>query len=154
MNILELLKNDHKVVDELFAKILSVSPNAENERTEECFVKLSEELELHTEGEETILYPVLLKFDETKELIAEAYEEHDIVNNLLAELEEMPSTDTAWLDKVKELQANVEHHVREEEDELFPKVEKLLDVETLEKMGVEMQAIKDQAQTEESEEVE
>ena len=72
-------------------------------------------------------------------------EEHDVVDTIFGELEQTPFDDETWHAKLTVMQENLLHHIEEEENEMFPKVRKLFDKETLESLGQQMQQIKSQA---------
>ncbi len=141
MTILELLKKDHKVVKDILKELGETSPRAIKTKIG-LFKNLKHELDLHEKVEETIFYPPLKKHNETKDLILEAYEEHHVVDLILQELEELEPKEESWMPKLTVLKENVEHHIHEEEEELFPKVEKIFDQDTLIKMGKEMLQMK------------
>src|SRR5215208_3133684 len=120
MDAFELLKADHRKVEELFEELESASGKTKIS----VFNQIKTELELHTQLEEKIFYPALEKPSETHDLTLEAYEEHDVVKKLLRELSRAKTPNEEWEAKAKVLQENVEHHVEEEENQLFPKAEK------------------------------
>ncbi|MEP6635790.1 MAG: hemerythrin domain-containing protein [Acidobacteriota bacterium] len=141
MNALTLLKNDHKKVAGILEKIDGTTERALKTR-EELFTELKSELDLHAEIEEQIFYPVLEKKDETRDITLEAFEEHRLVKQLLGELESAPKDDEQWTAKFTVLKENVEHHVEEEEDDMFKKVRKVLSEAELEELGARMEAAK------------
>jgi hypothetical protein len=138
MDAFELLKADHKKVAELFDQM----ENASGRRKLDVFKRIKSELELHTHVEETIFYPALEKPEPTHDLTLEAYEEHKVVKTLLAELSAAGSATEEWQAKAKVLRENVEHHVDEEENELFDKAEDALTDEEIEELGQRMAAEK------------
>jgi hypothetical protein len=97
---------------------------------------------LHTQIEETIFYPALEEREETHDLTLEAYEEHKMVKTLLAELSRARTADDEWQAQAKVLRENVEHHVDEEENELFDKADDVLSDEEIEALGQQMEAEK------------
>jgi hypothetical protein len=137
MDAFELLKNDHRKVSTLFKEIESASTEAKSEG----FAKLKAELDLHANMEETIFYPALDNTDEAREITLEAYEEHKVVKELLAELDGAP-VDEEWSAKLTVLKENVEHHVEEEEGELFSKARQALSQEEIDELGDEMESAK------------
>ena len=141
MNAFELLKQDHEKVAGIFEKLEPTTERGVKTR-EELFTQLKQELDVHTRIEETILYPVLKEAQETEDITLEAYEEHNVVKQLLSELDEMPKDDETWGAKLKVLQENVEHHVEEEEGEMFKKARKVLSEEQIEELGTRMEAAK------------
>lgn len=138
MDAFELLKADHKKVAELFDQLESARGKAKLD----VFRQIKSELELHTHIEETIFYPVLEKPGETHDLTLKAYEEHKVVKTLLAELAGARSASDEWQAKAKVLRENVEHHVDEEENELFDKADDALSDEEIEALGERMAAEK------------
>jgi hemerythrin-like domain-containing protein len=133
MNPYELLKNDHEKVSDLFKRIESASGEAKLAG----FKKLKAELDVHTLIEETIFYPALKNADETRDITLEAYEEHKVVKDLLAELAAAKPNDQ-WDAKFTVLKENVEHHVDEEESDLFKKAKDVLSTEQAEALGDQM----------------
>jgi hypothetical protein len=130
----ELLKKDHKKVSGLL-KQLDKTEESDASNREELFSQLKNELETHTQIEETIFYPALEDHEETKDITLEAYEEHNVVKTLLQELEETSKDDETWSAKFSVLKENVEHHVEEEEGEMFSKVKKALNKDEIESLG-------------------
>jgi hypothetical protein len=106
------------------------------------FEQIKSELQLHTHIEEKIFYPALEKPAETHDLTLEAYEEHAMVKKLLRELSGARTADDEWQAKAKVLQEAVEHHVDEEENELFDKAEAALGEEEIEELGERLEAEK------------
>jgi hemerythrin-like domain-containing protein len=145
MNAFELLKQDHKKVSGIFEKLEPTTERGVKTR-EELFAQLKQELDIHARIEETILYPALKDADETKDITLEAYEEHGVVKQLLAELDELSKDDETWGAKLKVLKENVEHHVEEEEGEMFPSARKVLSPEQIEQLGARLEAAKQEQQ--------
>ena len=135
MDAFNLLKTDHQKVAELFDQLESANGKAKLQ----VFAQIKTELELHTHIEETIFYPALEDPKQTHELVLEAYEEHDVVKKLLAELSKAKSADEEWEAKATVLRENVEHHVEEEENELFKKTRAALSQEEIETLGEQME---------------
>jgi Hemerythrin HHE cation binding domain len=130
----ELLKKDHKKVSDLL-KRLDKTEESDASTREELFTQVKTELDNHTQIEETIFYPALEDNEETKEITLEAYEEHKAVKNLLQELEDTNKDDETWGAKLTVLKENVEHHVEEEEGEMFKKAKKALDKDEIDQLG-------------------
>jgi len=116
--------------------------SSSGKRKLDVFKQIKSELEVHTHIEEKIFYPALEKPEETHDLTLEAYEEHNVVKTLLAELSAAKSADDEWQAKAKVLRENVEHHVEEEENELFDKAGDAFSDEELETLGTKMEAEK------------
>ena len=142
MDAFNLLKTDHRKVAELFDQLESANGKAKLQ----VFAQIKTELELHTHIEETIFYPALEDPKQTHDLVLEAYEEHDVVKKLLAQLSKAKSANEEWEAQAKVLRENVEHHVEEEENELFPKTRAALSQEEIETLGEQMENEKQRKQ--------
>lgn len=138
MDAFELLKKDHRKVSQLFSGIESASGQAKMK----LFGQLKAELDLHAHIEETVLYPAIEDTNEAREITLEAYEEHKVVKDLLGALASAGAPDEVWDAKLTVLKENVEHHVKEEEGELFDKARKALGDERIEELGAELEAAK------------
>ena len=138
MDAFTLLKADHQKVAELFERLEAAS----GKQKLSIFEQIKAELDLHAQIEEKIFYPALEKPAETHDLTLEAYEEHAVVKKLLRELSGARTADDDWQAKAKVLQENVEHHVDEEENELFDKASDALSEEEIEELGERLEAEK------------
>src|SRR6185436_1921747 len=143
MNAFTLLKDDHEKVAGILEKIDETTERAIKGR-EELFTQLKSELEIHTRIEEEILYPTLEEYEETRAISLEAYEEHAVVKQLLKELSSQPKDDEQWTAKFTVLKENIEHHVEEEEGEMFKKARKVLSEDEIETLGNRLQEAKKQ----------
>lgn len=141
MNAFTLLKEDHKKVAGILEKIDETTERGVKTR-EALFAQLKTELDIHAEIEETIFYPVLEKHAETRDITLEGIEEHRIVKQFLAELDAMAKDDEIWTAKMTVLKENIEHHVEEEEGEMFSKARQALTEEEIESLGTRMEAAK------------
>lgn len=133
MDLYQLLRQDHLKAKRLFER-LGEAGQATNARTQ-LFAELKHELELHTEVEERHFYPALEGYDEAHDLVDEALEEHDEVRRLLEELDQAEQDSDDWGAQLAELQEEVEFHVEEEETELFPLAQQLLDKAKVEEIA-------------------
>jgi iron-sulfur cluster repair protein YtfE (RIC family) len=138
MDAIALLKTDHEKVAGIFEKLEETTERAEKTR-EELFLKLKQELDLHAHIEESIFYPAIKQAEETRDITMEALQEHHVVKVLLRELDAMPVGSETWTAKLKVLKENVEHHVEEEEGEMFKKARTVLSREQLEELGALME---------------
>ncbi len=143
MNVFDLLKQDHQKVSNIFEQLESSDGIASSQR-QTLFTQLKQELDIHAHVEETILYPVLKQVSETREITVEAYGEHQEVKDLLAELEAMPIDDEEWNDTLLELKSNVEHHVDEEENEMFERARTVLSPGQIDDIGNRIEEAKRQ----------
>ena len=134
-----MLKADHQRVKDLFAQYEGTSnADAKGALADEVFV----ELETHAQLEENIFYPsVNEETEEGPELVKESLQEHATVKQLIQELRQMGPQNKGFDAKFHELMHNVEHHVAEEETEMFPLAEEEL-AEDLDEMSAEMQELK------------
>jgi hemerythrin superfamily protein len=141
MNAFELLKADHEKVSGIFERIDDAGDGDTGVRRS-LFAQVKSELEAHAHIEETIFYPALRQEAETQEIVLEAIEEHQEVKDLLAEIEGIPVDSDDWSDKVTELKEAVEHHVGEEEGEMFDKARDVLSQQQIEELGNRMESEK------------
>jgi len=127
----ELLKADHQKVKGLFKqfKQLKQDEGSGAEKTE-LVKEICEELKIHTQIEEELFYPVVREaisgdeLEEGADLMDEALVEHSGAKDLIAQLEEMDVDDELYDAKVTVLSEQIEHHVKEEEGEMFPKAKR------------------------------
>ena len=144
MNAIKMLKQQHREVAKLFKEFETAKADAPREK---IFIQIADALAVHATIEERHFYPAV-KEEQTEELLLESVEEHLEVKRIIADLLDMEAEDEEFEAKMKVLQENVEHHVEEEETDLFPKVEKLFDAETLEDIGVAMADTEEQLRSE------
>ena len=126
----ELLKEDHEKVQDLFKKFEKAKDESEKEDIAD---QVDLELRVHSMIEEEILYPALRDID--SETVAESFEEHGVVEQLLNELATMELGEEQFEAKFKVMQENVEHHIEEEEKEMFPKCSK---IENYDEIGLQL----------------
>jgi iron-sulfur cluster repair protein YtfE (RIC family) len=134
---LELLKMDHRKVDRLFSKV-KANEDGNNAST---FKKIKAELEVHAHIEEKVLYPYILARgdQELNRIVREGLEEHKQIKMFLEELTGLAGTTETFRARIKVLMEDVEHHVKEEEDEMFPLVRDQIDNSKLQKLGERLQ---------------
>jgi hemerythrin superfamily protein len=140
MNAVKMLKQQHREVEKLF-KQFTAAKSAEPKR--KAFIQIADALAVHATIEEKHFYPSV-KEKQTEEILLESVEEHLEIKRAIADLLQMDADADEFEAKMKVLQEDVEHHVEEEEGELFPKVEKLFDEEALEAIGADMQETQDE----------
>lgn len=146
MNAIEMLKQQHREVEKLFETLESAGENARKTK-ERTFQKIADALAVHAEIEEKIFYPES-KTDDTEDLLREAVEEHLSVKRVIADLLQTGPEDEQFMARCKVLKEQIEHHVEEEEGELFPKVQKACTKEELEEMGMRMQELAEELEEE------
>jgi hemerythrin superfamily protein len=142
MNALDLIKQDHKRLRKLLEETLEAEGAAREERMD----YLRTELVAHERMEEEVLYPRLRNEKKAHDTVLEGYEEHHVADVLLDELLDLPPETDLWKAKVKVLKENVEHHMDEEEDELFKEARAVLNREELDRLGERMAQIKRSAE--------
>jgi hypothetical protein len=147
MNALTLLRDDHRKVKELLEELDRTTERGEKTRRE-LFDRIKAELTVHETIEEEIFYPTLRQHPKAKEIVLEGYEEHDVVDHLMGELDAMPVTDETWGAKASVMKENIEHHIEEEEGEMFDKARQVFDDAELEALGEAMAARKAEAKGE------
>ncbi|WP_277758147.1 hemerythrin domain-containing protein [Pseudomonas sp. A34-9] len=144
MNAIDLLKADHAKVKDILSQLSESTERALKKRVE-LLGKLEMEISIHTRLEEEILYPAF-KAAGSKEqdiMYFEAKEEHRTVDSLV--LPDLKLTDPGtpeFSGRVKVVKELLEHHIEEEETEMFPQAKKLLGKEKLEELGAQMEAMK------------
>lgn len=142
--IYELLHRDHEKVKRALNRILDTSERAKKTR-ETLFSEIKADLELHTKFEEEVFYPEFRKAKrdaEARQEIKDALEEHDEAKGMLAEIAGMDKTSEAFVEKIGALKEALEHHISDEEDEMFPQAKSAMDDAAAEAMGKRYQDMK------------
>ena len=106
---------------------------------------ITTELTAHELIEEKVLYPALKSHAEAKEIVLEGYQEHHVADVVLKELHALRPSDERWGAKFKVFKENVEHHVEEEEGEMFKTARSILSRAQLDELGARMAAMKAEA---------
>ena len=141
MNAINLLMQDHKAVKALFAQYEGLSDRSFATK-KKLADQICQELTVHTQLEEEIFYPAVRRPIHDGDLMDEALVEHASAKELIAQIAAMDPDDDLYDAKVKVLSEQIEHHVKEEEGDMFPKVRKA-DVD-LDALGQQMAARKEQ----------
>jgi hemerythrin-like domain-containing protein len=144
MNALRLLRDDHAKLKKLLAELEDTTERATKTRAE-LFATIHDELTVHEIIEEEIFYPTLRQHPKAKEIVLEGYEEHGVVDTIMAELESLPTDDETWGPKAKVMIENIRHHIDEEEGEMFEKARQVLEDRELEQLGEQMAGRKSEA---------
>lgn len=140
MDIISLLKEDHRTVEALFLKVKNLqSPAA---RTE-IYAQIRTELIAHMDAEEKVLYSCLQQLKQMKGEAGHAEKEHAKVRDLLAKGDFLEAGSDEWEAVVKEIIMQVKHHVKDEESEMFPEMKKFLSDKQLARMGDEVREVKE-----------
>ena len=137
---ISMLEADHRKVEELFEEFEDAEESAERQETAE---RICHELEVHAQLEEEIFYPAVAKqADDAAKLVEEAREEHQKMKELIQQLRGLRNADDDQLgEKMEALKECVEHHVEEEEGELFPQAKSELG-DQMKELGARMQESK------------
>jgi hemerythrin-like domain-containing protein len=152
MDALTLLKEDHEKVKKLLAQLDESTERATKTRTT-LLAKVKRELTIHETIEEEILYPTFKEQAKLKDIVLEGYQEHHVVDLVMAELVGVSPEDEQWGAKLSVMKENVEHHIEEEEGEMFKKARQLFDRSELEALGVRLEARKAELEKESPEEL-
>ena len=147
MDALQLLTDDHARVRDLLSQLEETSERAPKRR-EKLFGQIKRELSVHETIEEEIFYPALKEHPKAREIVLEGYEEHNVVDHVMGELERLPFDDETWVPKAKVMKENVEHHIEEEEGEMFRAARAVFDRDELQSLGEQMAARKESAMVE------
>ena len=146
MNAIQLLKTDHETAKRMLGQIQSAAAQQRGE----LWKKLEPELKVHEQMEEKALYgPVArdvgAKDQKLSEWQGHHHSEVSQLEGILKELDRLDPADEAWIGKLGQLRQTLEHHIREEEGEIFPRIERAWDTSKLEQAGREMETMKQQA---------
>ena len=132
--ITELLTDHHNEMRDLMKEI-----KYDNEK----FIMLKKHLDVHHELEEDLLLSVLNKQDDVKDESLESQEEHLVLNFLLLDLADFPKDNYRWKIKLGVFEEILDHHLGEEEEDLFPEAEEKLDEKTLVELGATFSDLKE-----------
>jgi iron-sulfur cluster repair protein YtfE (RIC family) len=143
VDAITLLKKDHDKVKKILGDLDSTTERGVKTR-EELFTKVKGELEIHEAIEEEIFYPALKQHPKAKDIVLEGYEEHNVVDMVMAEIDGLAFEDETWGAKLTVMKENVEHHIDEEESEMFKQAREVFDEAELEDLGRRMQTRKDE----------
>lgn len=138
-----MLKKDHRQVERLLQQFESAK---DAKKKKALFENIRKELELHTRLEEEVFYPEAEQRQELKEQVGEAHGEHDTVKQMLRKAAGLDPDSGEFDSTVAGIKGAVEHHVREEEDEMFPVIEKTFSADHLRELGEKMQSRRAQLQ--------
>jgi len=147
MDAIRLLTDDHDALKKLLDEIKVTTDRAEKTRGE-LFSRIKMELTVHEVIEEEIFYPALKEHPRAKEIVLEGYEEHHVVDEIMGELEGLDPTDESFGPKAKVMAENIEHHIEEEEGEMFKQARQVFDPDELAQLGERMAQRKKSAREE------
>ena len=140
-NVIDILKQEHQMVLSLLSELSSKGTSGREQK----YSSLKENLIPHMIGEEQAVYPKLMQAD-MKEMALEAIEEHNAVKTLLSQLDSAStSEEDVWVAKITVIQENVEHHISEEEDHIFPEMQQKMSSDELSSLGSSYESAKKSA---------
>lgn len=141
MDAITLLENDHRRLEDLLKQGEQTTETAVKTRRE-LLQTITAELGVHELIEEKLLYPALEKYPEARDIVLEGFEEHHVADLILEELHEAGVSEEQWGAKFKVFKENIEHHIEEEEREMFRTARAVFSREQLQEMGARMGAMK------------
>lgn len=144
-NAITMLKSDHATVKRLLRELSETSERATKQR-EQLVAQIEREVKMHAQIEEEVFYPAFkaaTRGTDAEDMFYEAAEEHHIVDMVLPALKAANTKSHEFGAKAKVLKELIEHHIREEEGQMFQKARQLFDDQQLRELGDLMQARKD-----------
>lgn len=140
MNAIKLLKEDHNEFRSMFSSFKAADSDAEKHK---IFKQIKDKLDVHTHIEETIFYPEIKKLEGLEDITMEGIEEHHLGDVFVREISNLSDESEKFDPKMEVLIESTEHHLMEEEGQMFPKVEEKMDASKLEELGKKMQKEKE-----------
>jgi hypothetical protein len=141
---LVLLEQDHRRLENLLEQVEKTGPSNVRRRSQ-LLDTITAELNVHEHIEERVLYPALKAHPEATDIVLEGYQEHHVVDLLAVELRAMSKDDERWAAKLKVMKENIEHHIEEEEGEMFRTARAVMKRTELQRLGEKMAAMKAEA---------
>ena len=138
---IELLEAEHRQFEELLAKGEETTERARKTRRE-LLKTLTEALTAHELMEEKVLYPALQSHPQARDIVLEGYEEHHVADLIVQELHDVATDDEAWGAKFKVLKENIEHHIEEEEGEMFRTARSIFSRDELRELAERMRTVR------------
>ncbi|MBJ7448968.1 MAG: hemerythrin domain-containing protein [Parachlamydiales bacterium] len=135
MTIYDVLIHEHREVMELI-RDLKKTPLTALKKREKLFTKIKNELTSHSRAEEKVLYSVMEEDKKGRPQALEGDEEHHVLDVLLKEMSKLPVDHERFIAKFEVMTENLEHHIKEEENEKFAAAKKLISKEEAEEMGL------------------
>lgn len=150
MNATKFLRQDH---DELRAIFKKLDANPDEDRAQDLYDDLEELLVAHTQIEEELFYPAARDLKGLVDLVEKALAEHGAVDGMCNEIADIEPSDASFRGKVAALRDAVLHHLEEEENKLFPELERQCSQAQLDSLGRELEQRKNEILERETEEV-
>lgn len=142
--LLDQLKKEHRQVQSMLDEMTRESGTSVSRR-KELLSEFEREIQGHMTGEEHVFYPLLQKSGDARSRALESEEEHNVTKVLLGQLRQTSPDNERWLAKARVLKEMVNHHIEEEENELFKSAQKILSKEDMEQMLTDYQEAKGRA---------
>jgi len=133
MSIFKALEDSHRVQRRL--SDLLCETHGDSRGRQELFERLTREMQTHAASEERFFYRPLMDFDSTQPLARHSMAEHHELDELVDELENTDYSSPGWLVHAKQLRERLHHHLKEEEEEIFPPAREVLTQERSELLG-------------------
>jgi hemerythrin-like domain-containing protein len=137
LDAIAYLEKDHRRFEDLLKQGQETTERAVTGRTD-LLNTLTALLNVHELIEEKVLYPALKAHPEAKDIVLEGYQEHHVADLIVKELQALPKDDEKWGAKFKVLKESLEHHIKEEEGEMFRTARGLFSRDELQQMGARM----------------
>ena len=137
LDAIAYLEKDHRRFEDLLKQGQDTTERAVKGRTD-LLSTLTALLNVHELIEEKVLYPALKAHPEAKDIVLEGYQEHHVADMIVKELQALPKDDEKWGAKFKVLKESLEHHIKEEEGEMFRTARGLFSRDQLQQMGARM----------------
>ena len=144
LDAIAFLEKDHRRFEDLLKQGQDTTERAVKGRTD-LLNTLTALLNVHELIEETVLYPALKSHPEAKDIVLEGYQEHHVADLIVKELHTLPRDDEKWGAKFKVLKESIEHHIKEEEGEMFRTARGLFSRDELQQMGARMARMRAEA---------
>ena len=138
-DVFEMLIKEHQKAKEMIAGL----EDGEGSSRDGVFAQLKDALDMHMRFEEVVVYPEMKKLEELKDRVPEAVEEHAEGKALLRKLDTVDKGNEDWLATLEKLSAALEHHISEEEEEIFPTAREQLGTEKSDEMADKYVEMKD-----------
>ena len=142
---IQLLESDHRRFEALL-KQGEETTDAARQGRRDLLDALTVQLDAHELMEERVLYPALQSHPEARDIVLEGYEEHHVADLIVKELQLVATDDQRWGAKFKVLKENIEHHIEEEEGEMFRLARGIFSKEELMELAGRMRELRDRRQ--------
>jgi hemerythrin superfamily protein len=144
VNGIDLLKDDHDKIKKLMTDGQQKGEDEPKSRRR-IFEEIKRDMTVHEQIEEQIFYPALRSHPKAKGMVLEGIEEHNVVDSIMGDLEITEPDDEYWGAKFKVMKEDIEHHIGDEENEMFPTAKQIFSTDELDELGTRMQQMKQAA---------